>query len=210
MRGEEKITPPQDYKDALIAPLTHGRSSARLVGPADIEPIRIWRNAQIEVLRQKAPLSKGDQLAYYSGVVWPQNLLSHPSQILFAIFYDDVRVGYGGLVHISWDDLRAEFSFLLDPEVEANARLRVELFGSFLAMMEDLAFRRLELNKLTTETFAFRKGVIQLLEECGFVFQGALRAHSLVGNEFVDSILHARFRAGKSSYSPRGKETSKK
>jgi hypothetical protein len=37
-----------------------------------------------------------------------------PSQLLFSYIYNNKCIGYGGLVHINWEDKNAEVSFLMD------------------------------------------------------------------------------------------------
>ena len=41
----------------------------------DREPIRAWRNAQLEVLRQAEPLTTEQQEAYFQRVVLPLSLI---------------------------------------------------------------------------------------------------------------------------------------
>ena len=46
-------------------------------------------------------------------------------------------VGYGGLVHIEWDHLRAEVSFLVDTEISGTKEDYSKLFPSFLNLIKD-------------------------------------------------------------------------
>lgn len=55
-----------------------------------------------------------------------------PSQVLVALERAGVLIGYGGLVHISWANRRAEVSFLLTPELEKNPDELIALFLRFL------------------------------------------------------------------------------
>src|SRR5215469_14657050 len=84
------------------------------VQPDHIEPIRCWRNAQIDVLRQAAPITPEQQIAYYAREIWPAMEQPRPSNVLVSYFFEGALIGYGGLVHIAWHHLRAEVSFLLD------------------------------------------------------------------------------------------------
>src|SRR5687767_9766743 len=74
----------------------------------DMLPIMEWRNAQLEVLRQKEPLTETRQLAYWENVVAPGFSQAEPTQILLTYFHRGHAIGYGGFVHISWPDRRAE------------------------------------------------------------------------------------------------------
>ena len=45
--------------------------SLRAIGEQDIESVRLWRNAQMDVLRQSVPISPPAQVRYFSEKVWP-------------------------------------------------------------------------------------------------------------------------------------------
>lgn len=161
----------------------------RAVEPGDIEMIRQWRNAQMDVLRQFEPISPEQQTRYFTTHVWPQKQKAEPAQILLAIERDDALIGYGGLVHLSWADRRGEVSFLLTPELERLTEL-VTIFAAFLALMKRLAFEDLGLDRLVTETFDHRTRHIATLEAAGFRREGRLRAHVVVENERRDALIH--------------------
>jgi len=168
--------------------------SLSTVQPEHIEPIRRWRNAQLDVLRQSAPLTPEQQQAYFDSQIWPSLEQAEPRQILLAYFRDGALIGYGGLVHISWADRRAEVSFLLDPEPEANRRELPELFACYLGLIVRLAFSHLDLRRLVTETFAFRDTHIAVLEAQGFQREGRLREHVLVDGKPMDALMHGLLR----------------
>ena len=162
----------------------------RAVEPVDIEAIRIWRNAQMEVLRQKAEVSASQQAEYYSRHVWPEKSCEKPSNILLAIIRAGCLIGYGGLVHVAWEHRRAEVSFLLAPELELDADTRAVLFNCFLRLMKTLAFEDLGLARLFTETYATRRRHIETLESCGFIREGRQRHHVQIEDVPVDSLIH--------------------
>jgi len=152
------------------------------------EEIRRWRNSQLEVLRQIAPLSEIEQDRYFTATVLPQFSQEFPPQFMFAFRHGGQLIGYGALVHIHWGDLRAEVSFLTDP-----SRLDNETFSDdwtfYLNLLKPLA-RRLGLHKLTTETYSLRCNLIPILEGNGFVEEGVLREHHFVDGAFTDSHVH--------------------
>ena len=78
----------------------------------DIMPIRDWRNSQIKFLRQTKNITKIEQENYYKNVVTKDHSKVNPDQILFSILKKSVCIGYGGLVHIDWDNKNSEISFL--------------------------------------------------------------------------------------------------
>jgi len=175
--------------------IVSGALSIAAVQPEHIERIRQWRNAQMDVLRQMSAISPEQQQAYYAEQVWPAMAAARPRNILLAYRERDRLIGYGGLVHIAWEHLRAEISFLLDADLAGNHDAYPEYFSSFLRLIKILAFRDLHLNRLFTETYAKRSTHIRILETCGFRREGTLREHVRVGRQAVDSIIHGCLRS---------------
>ena len=153
----------------------------------DIEPLRRFRNEQIDVLRQAEPISREQQQRWFDDVVVPAQREARPPMILVSILDDAGRfAGYGGLTNVDWAARRAEVSFLVDPERAADPDTYGGDMTSFLRFLADWAFRDLGLNRLFAETYAFRDLTIELLEQAGFVREGRLRQHVTSG----DSLLH--------------------
>ena len=69
-----------------------------------------WRNEQIEILRQSEKLTSDKQIEYFSTVVNKLFYEKEPSQLLFSFFYEEELIGYGGLVHIDWENCNSEIS----------------------------------------------------------------------------------------------------
>ena len=167
-----------------------GDYAVRPVQPEDIEDIRQWRNAQMDVLRQQAPLTSEDQTTYYAQNVWPVMPQDEPDNILMTLLHQGRRIGYGGLVHIAWPHRRAEVSFLVSPDIAADAVRYAQAFDAFFRLMKTLAFDDLRLHRLTTETYATRPAHIARLEAAGFKPEGRLRAHVRINDDYIDSLLH--------------------
>jgi RimJ/RimL family protein N-acetyltransferase len=155
----------------------------------DIEPIRLWRNAQMDVLRQNAPIAPEEQRAYFKSIVRSSFSEEMPKLILLSFLYEDRLIGYGGLTNISWANRRAEVSFLMAPE-HVETPFYKKSFLHFLALLKKIAFQELHLHRLFTETFAFRKEHIAILEAFGFVFEGTMRQHHWIQGTYVDSLIH--------------------
>jgi RimJ/RimL family protein N-acetyltransferase len=174
------------------AELADGALAVRAVQPGDIESIRRWRNAQLEILRQAAPIEPDEQVAYYARAIWPDKARATPANLLLAYLRDGRLIGYGGLVHIAWPHRRAEVSFLLDPELERDVAARAALFAGFLGLVKRLGFDDLGLARLYTETFdvASRVGHARTLEAVGFRLEGRLRGHVRIDGDQVDSLMH--------------------
>lgn len=183
------MTWPAEYACAPGLRATAGPYGVRPVEWADREPIRQWRNEQIDVLRQAAPLGVADQDHYYEQVLRPQFAAAHPPQVLLGFTVDGILQGYGGVVHLAWPDLRGEVSFLT-----ATDRLDGDTFRSdwtaWLELLIPLARDVLGFHKLTTETYAFRTTLIPLLEEHGFALEGTLREHHRLDDEWITSLAH--------------------
>jgi RimJ/RimL family protein N-acetyltransferase len=180
----------QDYIVMPRPRLQDRELTLRAVQPADIEAIRQWRNDQMDVLRQSSLITPEDQQRYFAAQVWPQKNVLHPEQILLAIEMNGKLIGYGGLVHISWRDLRAEVSFLLAPSIECDRPMRSVIFAKFLRLLQELAFIDLSLIRIWTETYSNREEHIQTLESVGFQLEGRLRNHIALNNVFLDSLIH--------------------
>jgi RimJ/RimL family protein N-acetyltransferase len=155
-----------------------------------LEAIRVWRNAQMDVLRQAEPIEPLGQVRYFETHIWPTLAERHPPNILLAFQQSGRLLGYGGLVHIAWDHRRAEISFLLDPQYIADPALYARYFSTFLDLLKRLAFAGLSLHRLFTETFDTRAQHVKVLEEHGFEPEGRMRQHVRIGERWVDSLLH--------------------
>lgn len=156
----------------------------------DIEKIRLWRNAQMDVLRQKTVLTIEAQQFYFQQHVWPTFQQEKPSQILFSFLLNGACIGYGGFTYLDWKNSRSEVSFLVDPKRAEDPFLYPQDFRHFLHLLCQVAFEQLHLHRLLTETFAFRHSTLTVLEECGFKKEGVLREHVYKQGQWVDSIMH--------------------
>lgn len=170
-----------------------GKYSLVVLRKKDIQNIRKWRNDQINVLRQKIPLSKETQINYFSRIIEKSFYKKKPDLILFSFLYDGKCIGYGGLVHIDWNSNKGEVSFINDTSRTKSKIVYQKDFSVFLKLLFKIAFNDLNLNKLTTETFDIRDWTINCLENMGFKREGRLKKHVLIDSKFCDSILHAKF-----------------
>ena len=162
----------------------------------DREPIRAWRNAQLEVLRQAEPLTIEQQEAYFQQVVLPLFEQEQPGQLLFSLLHNNELVAYGGLVHLSWPDGRAEVSFLVNPTRAADPATYRKDFRAHLRLLGQVAFEGLKFNRLFTETYDIRPAHVAILEEAGFRLEGRLRQHvQLKPGTFADSLMHGQLAA---------------
>jgi len=153
-----------------------------------------WRNEQIDVLRQKKMLTKEIQIKYYNEKIFPEYKKKFSEQILFGLTNNNILIGYGGLVHISWEDKRSELSFLVDTKRAKNRKVYKQDFSSFIKLIKNYAFNVIKLNRLYTETFEFRTYHISILEKNGFILEGKMRKHVFYKGIFYDSLIHGVLR----------------
>lgn len=161
----------------------------------DALPIMRWRNAQIDALRQSAPLGAEEQLRYFREVVMPTFAMERPPMVILAYLLEGQLIGYGGLVHLDWEAKRGEVSFLLDPARTEDKHFYGQEMGIFLTLLKRLAFHQLELNRLTTEAYGNRTWHVQAIEANGFKLEGILRQHVWKGGELVNAHFHGCLRS---------------
>lgn len=188
------LTHPDSYHCLKLSNVALGTYRISPIRSEHIEAIRCWRNAQMEVLRQTSEITPEQQQGYFANTIWPDMASPFPSNILFSYFKDREHIGYGGLVHLAWEHRRAEISFLVAPErAELPAQYRADL-THFLALMANVAFTDLGLNRLFTETYAQRESHISILEDFGLRPEGRMREHVVIEGVPTDSLIHGYLR----------------
>ena len=156
------------------------------------EDIRKLRNSQKSVLRNNKNISQDQQEKYKE--MYFLNLKNNiPSEILFSIHINEKFIGYGGLVHISKMDKRCELSFLTSKKRNDNYETLKKDFNFFIKFAINFAFNSLKLNKITTETYKFRKNHIKILKNCGFINEGILKKHVFRNGKYYDSFIYSIF-----------------
>jgi hypothetical protein len=168
-----------------------GGYTLEAVQPEHIEKIRVWRNEQMDILRQQNPISQEDQIQYYKNNIWSELKSDEPKNILLSYKYKGNMIGYGGLVHISWSNRRAEISFICDPKIAAQGKLYRFIFINYLELIRDLSFKALSLNRLFTETFSYRKDQISILEDFGMDIEGVLKSSYKINGKYCDSVIQS-------------------
>ena len=161
-----------------------------LLARADIETLRGFRNAQMEVLRQARVITPEGQQQWFATHVEPAHAADEPPHFLIGIHCDGAFIGYGGLTNINWEARRAEVSFLVDPERAAEPDVYRHDMAAFLGFLADWSFGILDLHRLFAETYVFRDFHISLLEEAGYRLEGRLREHVMTPDGLGDSLVH--------------------
>ena len=141
-------------------------------------------------LRQSEPLTSSQQEKYFTQVLLPSFDHEQPAQILFSYLKNGECIGYGGLVHISWIDKRAEVSFIMDTQLEQEGFSDHWLM--FLTILEEVAFCELDLHKIFTYAFDLRPHLYPVLEKAGFRKEAELPEHCRFDGRFYSVLLHAK------------------
>jgi len=168
----------------------------RKIAAEDMEKIRVARNAQMDVLRQNQEITPEQQQKYFEEIIKPSFTKNNPELLLYSLFKDQEWIGYGGLVHISWEHKRAEVSFLVTTDRANHPETYAQDFSRFLNLLAHIAFHDLNFNRLFTETFDFRKEHLDILQGFGFKPEGILKEHVLIGNHYHDSLIHGLLAKG--------------
>ena len=149
-----------------------------------------WRNEQLFHLRQSEPLTVQQQENYFQDVVARLFEETKPNQILFSYLKDNVCFGYGGLVHINWQDKNAEISFVMNTSLEKN---EFEIhWQNFLRLIQQIAFEELDLHKIYTYAFDLRPRLYNALSNEGFKKEAVLVDHVFYNNKYVDVLIHSK------------------
>ncbi len=150
-----------------------------------------WRNEQIYHLRQASPLIKQDQENYFNTVVSKLFEQSAPNQLLFSYLENETCIGYGGLVHINWTDKNAEISFIMNTDLEKEYFQKH--WSIYLDLIEQVAFKDLNLHKLFTYAFDVRPHLYPTIEAKGYAKEATLKEHCLFNGVYEDVVFHAKF-----------------
>jgi len=149
-----------------------------------------WRNEQIYHLRQKNPLTQEDQENYFNNVIEKSFNETQPKQILFSFLYDNVCIGYGGLVHINWIDQNAELSFIMDTNEEKQKFQ--QYWTIFLKLIEMAAFETLKFHKIFTYAFDLRQNLYSVLEMNNYKKEAILSEQCFYNGKFIDVVIHSK------------------
>lgn len=147
-----------------------------------------WRNSQMSILRQYKPLTEKNQED------WFIQLSTDSNQFLFSIYLDNSSpclIGYCGLTNVNFKNRTGEISFLLSTTYVNDAEKYDQYFSSVLSLLSKYAFNDLNLNKIFSETYSFRRMHMSVLEKNGFHCDGVLRDHVYENGSYYDSYVHS-------------------
>ena len=149
----------------------------------DIEKIRVWRNKQIHVLRQKNKISRIEQLYYFKNNIFKKKT----KNILFLLKDGKKNVAYGGLTNINFKKKISEISFLFNPVFEKNENFYY--FEFFLIFLKKFAKQKKKIKFLFTETYSFRKNFLMFYKKNNFKFWKIKKNTGIYKNKKFNSIF---------------------
>ncbi len=179
------------YKCLSQQEFTH--ESCKLVPIRDEDKYTImqWRNEQIDILRQKEPLTKEKQEKYFEDVVAKLFEQKQPNQLLFSFLENDILIGYGGLVHIDWESRNAEISFITETKRNSDTKQFINDWNNYLRIIKKVAY--LNLIKIYTYAYDIRPNLLPILIENGFIEEARLKNHITIDNKWYDILIHSCF-----------------
>lgn len=149
-----------------------------------------WRNEQLYHLRQKKKLNEKDQENYFNEVVNGLFEKDYPIQILFSFIHTKKCVGYGGLVHIDWENKNAEISFVMDTSLE---KIHFKNYwGVFLKLIEKVAFEEIKLNKIYIYSYNLRPQLYEVTDNNFYILEAKLKEHIFYDGNYVDVNIHSK------------------
>ena len=178
------------YRALSKQSFSYGNHTIVPIRMGDRYPIMRWRNEQMYHLRQSKPLSEEDQDKYFTSVISLLFDQQEPNQILFSYLEGEKCIGYGGLVHINWNDRNAEISFIMDTSLELDS---FEYhWGIYLKLIEKAAFEVLSLHKIYTYAYDLRPKLYTALEFAGYTKEASLYQHGFFESHFLDVIIYSK------------------
>ena len=179
------------YKCLSKQEYIHGLFKLVAIRDEDKLPILKMRNEQIYHLRQPERLTVKLQEAYFKNVVSLLFDQERPNQILFSFLENGEFIGYGGLVHINWNDRNAEVSFIMKTELERD---KFEYnWINYLKLLENVAFGDLKFHKIFTYAYDLRKHLYPVLKKSGFYEEARLKEHCYFDGKYFDVVINSKF-----------------
>ena len=167
-------------------------------GEFQIVPIRYkdrldimkWRNEQMYHLRQSEVITEENQDDYYKDIISKLFTKKKPNQLLFSFLKNDKCIGYGGLVHIDWENKSAEISFIMNTSLEED--YFEILWSEFLILIEKVAFIYLNFNTIFTYAFDLRPNLYPILLKNNYPLKERIKHQLHIDNKWFDVVIHEK------------------
>lgn len=181
------------YKCLSQQEFTQGNYKLIPIRDEDKYTIMQWRNEQIDILRQKEPLTKEKQEWYFSNVVDKLFEQEKPTQLLFSFFENDLLIGYGGLVHIDWESKNGEISFITETKRNIRQHQFANDWEKYLNILKRIVDLHLNFIKIYTYAYDIRPQLFQTLIKNNFIEEARLKKHIVINNKQYDVLIHSYF-----------------
>ena len=149
-----------------------------------------WRNEQIYHLRQESLLSKEDQDRYFKNTISSLFKVDFPNQLLFSFFLKDKFIGYGGLVHIDWENKLAEISFLMNT-IDEKFFFEAH-WNNFLSLIEIIAFNELNFKQIFVFAFDVRKHLYPVLINNKYLLTETKYNYYTFNGKKFDALIYSK------------------
>ncbi len=179
---------PRTYKPLKQQTFSFGEYEIVPIRDEDKFKIMQWRNEQMYHLRQNEPLTEEKQEAYFKNVVAKLFEQEKPEQLLFSFLRNGECIGYGGLVHINWEEKNAELSFIMNTKLEAEEFEKNWL--TFISLIKNVAFNELNFNYIFVYAYDLRPHLYPVLEKGGFQFAKRLKNEVILEGKPTDVVIH--------------------
>jgi RimJ/RimL family protein N-acetyltransferase len=180
----------RSYKCLTVNHFSNGSYSLVPIRDEDKFEIMQWRNDQIDILRQKELLTKNQQENYFKNVVDRLFEKEQPDQILWSFLYKEELIGYGGLVHIDWENKVAEISFLTETSRNKNIELFISDWTHYLDLIKQIANLHLNFKSIFTYAYDIRPDLYIALENSKFKETKRIKNFIEIDNELKDVVIH--------------------
>lgn len=187
MKNNYKCLKNQEYKTNEFSIVT--------IRFKDRYKIMRWRNEQIYHLRQSNALTQLEQDEYFKNVVLNLFDQDKPEQVLFSFLKRKKCIGYGGLVHINWEKMEAEISFLMETTLEKENFIDYWLI--YLKLIEKAAFEQLELKKIFTYSYEVRPKLYDVMKQANYKKEKRIKKAKKIEDEFYDILIYYKMRNAK-------------
>jgi RimJ/RimL family protein N-acetyltransferase len=155
--------------------------------------IRDWRNNQIDILRQESFLTSEQQEHYFKTVVDKLFDVEEPKQLLFSFLENDILIGYGGLVHIDWENKTAEISFLTETSRNKKKEQFISDWYYYLSILKIITQKYLHFKSIYTYAYDIRPNLYIALEKSGFKETKRIKDFIEINNELKDLVIHTYY-----------------
>lgn len=120
---------------------------------------------------------------------WYQNIIQDPSKLVFAIktHSEEIHIGNTGFYHMDRIHRRAEFWILIGEK----DFWRKGIGKDVVLLMQNYAFRNLNLNKLYLNVGVDNHAAIDLYKKFSFVEEGLFKRHYYIEGEYIDVLRMA-------------------